>query len=111
MIGVKFPCETKWEYTKTINYGNVNQEILLVEFIDWSHLFMAILFFITALQRFTKQGESFFIRLILGGWFSLTTIFHELPVDLVRNGSAILIVIMLALESTAPYARRYWERK
>ena len=82
-----------------------------MEFIDWSHLFMAILFFITALQRYTKQGESFFIRLVLGGWFTLTTIFHELPVDLVRNGSAILIVIMLALESTAPYARRYWERK
>jgi RsiW-degrading membrane proteinase PrsW (M82 family) len=72
---------------------------------------MALLFTVTAVQRYKKQGESFFIRLVLGGWFSLTTIFHELPVDLVRNGSAILIVIMLALESTAPYARRYWERK
>ena len=79
--------------------------------IDWLHLFMALLFTATAIQRYKKQGESFFIRLVLGGWFTLTTIFHELPVDLVRNGSAILIVIMLALESTAPYARRYWERK
>ena len=78
--------------------------------IDWLHLFMAILSTATAIQRYKKQGESFYIRLVIGGWFTLTTIFHELPVDLVRNGSAILIVIMLALESTAPYARRYWER-
>jgi hypothetical protein len=82
-----------------------------VQTIDWLHLFMALLFTTTAIQRYKKQGESFFIRLVLGGWFALTTIFHELPVDLVRNLSSILIVIMLALESTAPYARRYWENK
>ena len=82
-----------------------------MEFIDWSHLIMAVLFFVTALQRYTKQGESFFIRLVLGGWFSLTTIFHDIPVELVRNLSALFIILMLALESTAPLARRYWENK
>jgi len=79
--------------------------------IDWLHLIMSLLFLVTALQRYSKQGESFFIRLILSGWFMMTTIFHDLPVELVRNLSALLLVLMLGLESTAPLARRYWENK
>lgn len=79
--------------------------------IDWLHLVMAVLFTATALQRYKKQGESFFIRLVLGGWFMLTTIFPDLPVDLVRNLSSLLIILMLGFESTAPLAKRYWENK
>ncbi len=79
--------------------------------IDWLHLIMAVLAMATAIQRYSKQGESFFIRLVIGGWFTLTTIFHDLPVDLVRNLSALLIILMFALEYTAPFARRYWENK
>jgi len=79
--------------------------------IDWLHLIMAVLFTITALQRYKHQGESFFIRLVLAGWFFLTSIFHELPVVVVRNTSSTLIIVMLFLEATAPYLQKHWERK
>jgi hypothetical protein len=82
-----------------------------VNFIDWLHLAMALLFGMTALERYKRQGESFFIRLVLAAWFLFTTIFHDLPVETIRNGSAIGITIMLLLEYTAPFMIRHWERK
>lgn len=82
-----------------------------METIDWLHLGMAVLFTISALQKYKKQGESFFIRLVLGGWFFITSIFHEIPVTIVRNTSSTLIMAMLVLEITAIYFIRYWERK
>ena len=82
-----------------------------MDLIDWLHLIMAVLFTITALQRYKHQGESFFIRLVLAGWFFLTSVFHDMPVVIVRNTSSTLIIVMLFLEVTAPYLLKHWERK
>jgi len=82
-----------------------------MELIDYLHVLMAVLFTITALQRYKYQGESFFIRLVLAGWFFLTSIFHDMPVAIVRNTSTTLIIVMLFLESTAPYLQKHWERR
>ena len=81
-----------------------------MQLIDILHLVMAALLAATAIQRYKKQGESFFIRIGMSVWFLLTSVLI-LPVDVVRNTSTIWIIIMLLFEFTGPIMRKQWEKR
>jgi len=80
--------------------------------IDWFHLIMAVLFFISAVIKMRQhQAEHFFTRIVSAGWYVVTVIFHDIDVSTVRLFSTGLIIIMLAVEVTSPLFRWNLRRK
>ncbi len=81
--------------------------------IDWIHAAMSALFLVSALILLGKKHvEHFFTRLVLSGWFFITVVDRNLPVESVRLFSTGLITIMILVEVASPVFRwKYTRRK
>lgn len=80
--------------------------------IDWFHLVMAVLFFVSAIIKMAQhQPEHFFTRIVLSSWYVVTVIERDMDVYTVRLFSTGLIIILLMVEITSPFFRWNLKRK
>ena len=74
--------------------------------IGWIHAALSALFLVSSLILLgRKQVEHFFTRLVLSGWFLITVVDRDLPVENVRLFSTGLITIMVLVEVASPAFR------
>jgi hypothetical protein len=78
--------------------------------IDWLHLIMAVLFFVSALLKLRRHYvEHFFTRIVNSAWHVMTVLYRDMPVENVRIFSTGLIIVMLFVEIASPFFR--WNLK
>jgi len=83
-----------------------------MELIDILHGISAAAFFISALHKLKHtQQEHFYTRIIAAAWFTLTVVWHDMPVLLVRVISNCVIISIPMTEIASPILTKYWRRK